>query len=73
MAAALAFATTEGAPALLYHLNEDAGSSALRKRCEYMDSSYFEHGFLPLLERLAQEDLNKPVAKIPMNCVLLKS
>ena len=71
-AAALAFATTEGAPALLYRLNEDAGSSALRKCCEYMDSSYFERGFLPLLERLAQEDLNKPVYEIPMNCVLLK-
>ena len=72
MKAALAFAISDGAPALLHRLNEDAGSSALRKCLEYINLFLFEEGFLPLLERLAQEDLNKPVYEIPMNSIILK-
>ena len=68
--AALAFADSEGAPALLYRLNESTGISALRKSLEFLDSSLFEEGLLPLLARLAQEDLNKPVYEIPMNLLI---
>ena len=70
--AALAFADSEGAPALLYRLNESAGTSALRKCLEFIDASLFEEGLLPLLERLAQEDLNKPVYEIPMISIISK-
>ena len=71
--AALAFAASDGAPALLYRLSEVAGSSALRKCLEFItDTSVFEEGFLPLLERLAQDDLNKPVYEVPMNSIILK-
>ena len=72
MRAALAFAATESAPALLYRLDEDAGTNALRKCLEYFDKSLFEEGLLPLLVRLAQEDLNKPVYEIPMNSIISK-
>jgi hypothetical protein len=70
MKAALAFADSEGAPALLYRLNESAGISALRKCLEFLDASLFEEGLLPLLVRLAQDDLNKPVYDIPMNLLI---
>lgn len=72
MRAALAFAASDSAPALLYRLDENAGTSALRKCLEFFDASLFEEGLLPLLERLAQEDLNKPVYGIPMNSIILK-
>lgn len=73
MKAALTFAATEGGPALMYRLNEPCGSSALRKCLEYItDPPLFEDGFLPLLERLAQADLNKPVYEIPMNAIISK-
>ena len=73
MKAAVSYASTEGGPALLYRLNEKTGSSALRKSLEYMTSiTVFEQGFLPLLERLAQDDLNKPVYNISMNSVVSK-
>lgn len=72
MRAALSFAASDGAPALLYRLNEVAGASALRKCLEFFDASLFEEGLLPVLERLAQEDLNKPVYEIPMNSVISK-
>ena len=72
MKAALAFADSDGAPALLYRLNESAGTSALRKCLEYLDASLFEEGLLPLLERLAREDLDKPVYENPMNAIITK-
>lgn len=72
MRAALAFAASDSAPALLYRLDENPGTSALRKCLEFFDASLFEEGLLPLLERLAQEDLNKPVYEIPMNSIILK-
>lgn len=71
--AALSYATTEGGSALLYRLNEAAGSSALRKCLEYITTPpMFDNGFLALLERLAQDDLNKPVYDIPLNSVISK-
>jgi hypothetical protein len=72
MKAALAFAASDGAPALLYRLDESAGTSALRKCLEFFDASFFEEGLLPLLVRLAQDDLNKPVYEIPMNSIISK-
>ena len=74
MRSALAFAVSDGGPELLYRLSESAGVSALRKSLEFLDadSSLFEDGLLPLLERLAQEDLNKPVYEIPMNSLFSK-
>ena len=72
MRAALAFAAADSAPALLYRLDESAGTSALRKCLEFFDASLFEEGLLPLLERLAQDDLNKPVYEIPMNSIISK-
>ena len=72
MRAALAFASSDGADALLYRLDGSAGTSALRKCLEFFDASLFEEGLLPLLERLAQEDLNKPVYEIPMNSIISK-
>jgi hypothetical protein len=73
MKAAISFAATEGGPALLYRLNEKCGISALRKCLEYITSApMFEEGLLPLLERLAQDDLNKPVYHIPMNSIISK-
>lgn len=73
MKAAISFAATEGGPALLYRLNEKCGISALRKCLEYITSApMFEEGLLPLLERLAQDDLDKPVYHIPMNSIISK-
>jgi len=62
MKAALAFAASDGAPALLYRLDESAGTSALRKCLEFFDASFFEEGLLPLLVRLAH----------PMNSIISK-
>ncbi|KAL7522946.1 hypothetical protein ACHAWX_007679 [Stephanocyclus meneghinianus] len=71
MRASLMFAASDGGPALLYRLNEKSGSSALRKCLEYITSPpLFEEGFLPLLERLAQDDLNKPVYYTPINSII---
>jgi hypothetical protein len=69
--AALAFTDLEVAPALLYHLNKSAEISALHKFLEFLDTSLFDEGLLPLPERLAQEDLNNPVNEFTMNSIIL--